>query len=84
MISLCFVNSYFLPEEIGVASQGGRKEIVDNKAHVNRLMQQKGVHYRDLPVMQQFHHTFWFGNFNFRVHLPQEEIQSLILNKYVQ
>ncbi|CAG8506150.1 5975_t:CDS:2 [Dentiscutata heterogama] len=76
--SLCFINSHL------AAHQSKVKQRNSDVKKISKELRLKGFKPEDklqVNVTDRFDYTFWFGDMNYRIDLPREEVDELINKK---
>jgi len=68
--SLCFVASHFAAHQ---------EKIEDRNSNYSEIIGGIRIGKKNIDLMNQFHHMFWFGDLNYRIDLHREEVLALLL-----
>jgi len=67
--SLCFVAAHFAAHQ---------EKIEDRNSNYREIIDGIQIGQKNIDILNQFHHMFWFGDLNYRIELFREEVLSLL------
>eukprot|EP00026_Physarum_polycephalum_P003984 Phypoly_transcript_04001.p1 GENE.Phypoly_transcript_04001~~Phypoly_transcript_04001.p1 ORF type:complete len:604 (+),score=58.19 Phypoly_transcript_04001:159-1970(+) len=67
--SLCFVAAHFAAHQ---------EKIEDRNSNYREIVDGIQIGKKNIDMLNQFHHMFWFGDLNYRIELFREEVLSLL------
>jgi len=74
--SLCFVTAHFAAHQ---------ERVEDRNSNFAEIIEGIRIGRKNIDILNQFHHIFWFGDLNYRIDLHREEVLAyLLLDKQVQ